>query len=118
MGELGALGLTRGAGCVEEHDGLVVLAVGDIVHRLVLGEQLEEAVGLDSDAVDPDLLRRLAGLVRQLDLNRLTVVCHDWGGPTGLGFAMSNPERVRALAVMSTWAWPKLPLSSRSVASL
>ncbi len=37
------------------------------------------------------------------------VVCHDWGGPTGLGFAMSNPERVRALAVMSTWAWPTPP---------
>ena len=49
------------------------------------------------------------GLVRQLDLRRLTVVCHDWGGPTGLGFAMSNPERVRALAVMSTWAWPTPP---------
>ena len=51
-------------------------------------------------------IANLAGLVRQLDLNRLTLVCHDWGGPTGLGFAMSNPDRVRALAVMSTWAWP------------
>ena len=48
-------------------------------------------------------------LVRQLDLQRLTVVCHDWGGPTGLGFAMSNPGRVRALTVMSTWAWPTPP---------
>ena len=51
----------------------------------------------------------LTGLVRQLDLRRLMVVCHDWGGPTGLGFAMSNPERVRALTVMSTWAWPTPP---------
>ena len=54
-------------------------------------------------------IANLAGLVRQLDLRRLTVVCHDWGGPTGLGFAMSNLERVRALAVMSTWAWPTPP---------
>jgi pimeloyl-ACP methyl ester carboxylesterase len=54
-------------------------------------------------------IANLTGLVRQLDLQRLTVVCHDWGGPTGLGFAMSNPERVRALAVMSTWAWPTPP---------
>ncbi len=54
-------------------------------------------------------IANLTGLVRQLDLNRLTVVCHDWGGPTGLGFAMSNQERVRALAVMSTWAWPTPP---------
>lgn len=48
----------------------------------------------------------LTALLRQLDLSRLTLVCHDWGGPTGLSFAMSNPERVRALVIMSTWAWP------------
>ena len=54
-------------------------------------------------------IANLAGLVRQLDLRRLTVVCHDWGGPTGLSFAMSNQERIRALAVMSTWAWPTPP---------
>ena len=54
-------------------------------------------------------IANLTGLVRQLDLRRLMVVCHDWGGPTGLGFAMSNPERVRALTVMSTWAWPTPP---------
>jgi len=54
-------------------------------------------------------IANLTGLVRQLDLRRLMVVCHDWGGPTGLGFAMSNPERVRALTLMSTWAWPIPP---------
>ena len=48
-------------------------------------------------------IANLTGLVRQLDLQRLTVVCHDWGGPTGLGFAMSDPERIRALSVMTTW---------------
>jgi len=36
-------------------------------------------------------IANLTGLVRHLDLRRLMVVCHDWGGPTGLGFAMSNP---------------------------
>ncbi len=51
----------------------------------------------------------LVSLVRQLGLTRVTVVCHDWGGPTGLSFAMSNPERIRALVVMSTWAWPHPP---------
>ena len=33
-----------------------------------------------------------AGLVRQLDLQCLTVVLHGWRGPTVLGFAMSNPN--------------------------
>jgi pimeloyl-ACP methyl ester carboxylesterase len=36
----------------------------------------------------------LTALMRQLDLKRITLVCHDWGGPTGLSFAMSNPARV------------------------
>jgi pimeloyl-ACP methyl ester carboxylesterase len=40
--------------------------------------------------------------MRQLDLKRITLVCHDWGGPTGLSFAMSNRARVRALTIMST----------------
>lgn len=51
----------------------------------------------------------LTALMRQLDLERIALVCHDWGGPTGLSFAMSNPERVRALTIMSTWAWPLPP---------
>ncbi|WP_428486175.1 alpha/beta fold hydrolase [Rhodopila sp.] len=63
----------------------------------------ESAHTLDGHIAD------LSGLVRQLQLTRVTVVCHDWGGPTGLSFAMSQPERVRALVVMSTWAWPDPP---------
>ncbi len=51
----------------------------------------------------------LTALMRQLDLSRIMLVCHDWGGPTGLSFAMSNPERIRSLTIMSTWAWPLPP---------
>jgi haloalkane dehalogenase len=51
----------------------------------------------------------LASLMRQLDLKRIMLVCHDWGGPTGLSFAMNDPDRVRALTIMSTWAWPLPP---------
>ena len=54
-------------------------------------------------------IANLVSLVRQLDLTRVTVVCHDWGGPIGLSCAMSNPTRVRALVVMSTWAWLRPP---------
>ena len=54
-------------------------------------------------------IANLTGLLRQLDALNATMVCHDWGGPTGLGFALSNRERVRALVIMSTWAWPLPP---------
>jgi len=51
----------------------------------------------------------LVSLLRQLDLGRVTLVCHDWGGPTGLSCALSNLDRMRALVIMSTWAWPTPP---------
>ena len=54
-------------------------------------------------------IANLTGLLRTLDVSRATIVGHDWGGPTGLGFALSNLGRVRALALMSTWAWPLPP---------
>ena len=54
-------------------------------------------------------IANLTGLLRGLDLHRITLVCHDWGGPTGLGFALSNIARVKALVLMSTWAWPLPP---------
>ncbi len=54
-------------------------------------------------------IANLTALLRGLDVRGATIVCHDWGGPTGLGFALSNPERVRALVVMSTWAWALPP---------
>jgi pimeloyl-ACP methyl ester carboxylesterase len=54
-------------------------------------------------------IANLTALMRQLGLERIALVCHDWGGPTGLSFAMSNQALVRALTVMSTWAWPLPP---------
>ena len=63
----------------------------------------EQALCLDGHTAN------LTALMRQLDLKRITLVCHDWGGPTGLSFAMSNPARVSALTIMSTWAWPMPP---------
>ena len=64
---------------------------------------MEQAHSLDGHIAD------LAALLRALDLSRITLVGHDWGGPTGFGFALSNLARVRALVVMSTWAWPLPP---------
>jgi pimeloyl-ACP methyl ester carboxylesterase len=64
---------------------------------------IEEAHSLDGH------IANLTALLRSLDLSDITLVCHDWGGPTGLGFALANPARVHALVVMSTWAWPLPP---------
>jgi len=54
-------------------------------------------------------IANLAALVRGLDLQGVHLVCHDWGGPTGLACAMAAPARFRSLTIMSTWAWPTPP---------
>jgi haloalkane dehalogenase len=82
-------------------------------HRVVIPDMIgfglsEKPTREDAHSLDGHIAN-LTGLLRSLDVRRATVVCHDWGGPTGLGFALSNPGRVAALVVMSTWAWPLPP---------
>jgi pimeloyl-ACP methyl ester carboxylesterase len=50
-------------------------------------------------------IANLVALLDALDLRDVTFVCHDWGGPTGLGAVLTRPHRAAAVAVMSTWAW-------------
>ncbi len=48
----------------------------------------------------------VASLVRHLDLSDVTVIVQDWGGPVGLGAAVSDPTRYSGLVIGNTWAWP------------
>ena len=45
-------------------------------------------------------------LVRHLDLNGLTIMGQDWGGPIGLRVAADERTRLRALVMGNTWFWP------------
>ncbi|HEX6882161.1 MAG TPA: alpha/beta fold hydrolase [Planctomycetota bacterium] len=55
----------------------------------------------------------LERLLLSLDLERVTLVLHDWGGPIGLGFARRHPERIARVVLSNTAAFAldgKLPL--------
>ncbi len=60
-------------------------------------------------------IANLAEFIRRLGLNRLTVVCQDWGGPTGLACAVLNPAAFKTIVVMNTWAWPEPTVFHSSV---
>jgi len=45
----------------------------------------------------------LTSLITALDLTDITLVCQDWGGPTGLAQAAMMPERFSCLIIMNTW---------------
>ncbi len=47
-------------------------------------------------------IRHLGALVDALELDDVTVVLHDWGGPVGLGWAVDNADRVKRLVLFNT----------------
>lgn len=54
----------------------------------------------------PDHATHVEALLNHLDLDDVTLVLHDWGGPIGLSYALRHPERVRRLVLFNTWGWP------------
>lgn len=46
-----------------------------------------------------------------LDLQRVTLVVHDWGGAIGMGLALARPERIAGIVIMNTAAFffPRIP---------
>lgn len=48
----------------------------------------------------------LVRLIEHLDLTRLTLLVHDWGGAIGLGAALRVPRRVARIVLFNTGAFP------------
>lgn len=44
--------------------------------------------------------------VERLQLDRFTLVVHDFGGPIGLPLALAEAPRVERVVIVNTWAWP------------
>lgn len=56
-------------------------------------------------------------LLHSLEVHNVTLVLHDWGGPIGMSYALRHSDRIRALVLMNTWAWPLSPRSLIHMAS-
>jgi len=54
----------------------------------------------------------LEALVDHLELERVTLAVHDWGGAIGFGWAVRHPEKVRRLVILNTAAF-HLPTGKR-----
>ncbi len=50
-------------------------------------------------------IENFTALMLHLDLRDITLVMQDWGGPIGLGFGVEQPERVKRLVILNTWAF-------------
>ncbi len=45
------------------------------------------------------------GVIRELDLQDITLIGHDWAGPIGFHTAATMPDRFARFIIGSTWAW-------------
>jgi len=57
----------------------------------------------------------LVKLIEHLDLTRITLVCHDWGGAIGLGAALAARARFARIVLFNTAAFPP-PFIPRRIA--
>lgn len=96
------------------HDGMWSFIWGRLIerlsrdHRVVTldfpGSGLSPALGGHASlTADSELLE---AFVDRLNLERITLVAHDLGGPVAFGFAARRPELVERLVAMNTFAWP------------
>jgi haloalkane dehalogenase len=53
-----------------------------------------------------DHARVVHQFTEQLDLQDVTLLVQDWGGPIGFAAAARLPDRFTAFAIGNTWAWP------------
>ncbi len=44
-------------------------------------------------------------LIDSLNLDKITIVVNDWGGPIGLSYAINHPEKIKHLVILNTWMW-------------
>ena len=58
------------------------------------------------EMVDMHHSANLLQWVRHLDLQEVSLVVHDWGGPIGVGTFAEDPGRIRNLLVMNTTIFP------------
>ncbi len=49
-----------------------------------------------------ETLRRF---IEQMQLDNITLIVHDFGGPIGLNFAISHPDSVMRIVVLNSWLW-------------
>lgn len=60
----------------------------------------------------------IKGLVDHLELEDLTIMGQDWGGPIGMWVAKEAAGRMRALVMGNTWYWPTEAIHLRAASWL
>lgn len=49
--------------------------------------------------------KTLEKFITEKQLENITLVVHDFGGPIGLNFAIEHPEKVKKIIIFNSWLW-------------
>jgi haloalkane dehalogenase len=109
---------------VDEGQGDVILMVHGTPEWSFVYRKLIKGLSKDYRCIAPDFLgfglsdkplnysykpeeqaKMLEQFIISLNLNNITLVVHDFGGPFGLSYAINHPDNVRKLVIMNTWLW-------------
>ena len=77
---------------------------GRLIAVDLIGYGLSDRPGIEYDISDH--VRYLDAFIDALDLDRLTMVGHDWGSFFGFHYARRHPERIKGLAFMEALLFP------------
>jgi len=47
----------------------------------------------------------LKRFIESQNLNHITLVVHDFGGPIGLNFAIKYPDKIKNIVILNSWLW-------------
>ncbi|MEM7474389.1 MAG: alpha/beta fold hydrolase [Planctomycetota bacterium] len=78
-------------------------------HRVIAVDHVGCGLSDKPQKYDYTLERHIGNLTRlieSLDLNRVTLLVHDWGGAIGLGAALKVPQRIERFVLLNTAAFP------------
>ncbi len=67
----------------------------------------------DFDYTLGEHVRNLRGLLDSLKLRKIHLIVHDWGGPIGLGAALSRPEQLGRVVILNTAAFADTVVPAR-----
>jgi len=62
--------------------------------------------------------RALTAIIRTLNLQDITLVVHDLGGPSGIAGAATVPDRIRGLCAVNAFAWKPSGMAFRGMLAL
>lgn len=84
----------------------VIPALSDS-HRVLAIDLLNFGLSDKTEPLTPaQHSERVGQFIDALELEDVTLVIHDWGGPIGLGYAAANPENVKSIAFFETPVFP------------